>query len=57
MEEYIQLLAEKAQRRRRMFNWEITTYDFEAYYPSIVYNDALTSNENVPIKPPVSIYN
>ncbi|GJR42544.1 hypothetical protein Tco_1310647 [Tanacetum coccineum] len=26
-------------------------------YPAIVYNDALTSNENVPSKPPISIYN
>ncbi|GKB77098.1 hypothetical protein Tco_0943993 [Tanacetum coccineum] len=46
------------------FNWEIATYgksycrdldfftDFEADYPAIVYNDALTSNENVPSKPP-----
>nr|GEX31743.1 ribonuclease H-like domain-containing protein [Tanacetum cinerariifolium] len=31
--------------------------DFEADYPAIVYNDALTLNENVPSKPPVSIYN
>ncbi|GJZ90507.1 hypothetical protein Tco_0662434 [Tanacetum coccineum] len=31
--------------------------DFEADYSAIVYNDALTSNENVPSKPPVSIYN
>nr|GEW07781.1 hypothetical protein [Tanacetum cinerariifolium] len=41
MEEYIKLQAEKDQRQ----------------YPTIVYNDALTSNENVSSKPPVSIYN
>ncbi|GJY43091.1 hypothetical protein Tco_0431304 [Tanacetum coccineum] len=46
MKEYIKLQAEKAQR-----------HDFETDYPAIVYNDALTSNENVPSKPPVSLYN
>ncbi|GJS63703.1 hypothetical protein Tco_0678267 [Tanacetum coccineum] len=40
MEEYIKLQAEKAQR-----------HDFEANFPSIVYNDALTSNENVSPEP------
>ncbi|GJS04195.1 hypothetical protein Tco_0320703 [Tanacetum coccineum] len=45
MEEYIKLQAEKAQRH------------FEVEFPAIVYNDALTSNENVLSKPPVSIYN
>ncbi|GJW50339.1 hypothetical protein Tco_0091690 [Tanacetum coccineum] len=69
MEEYSKLQAEKAQRHGRMFNWEITTYgkvycdnlefftDFEADFPSIVYNDALTSNQNVSSEPTVSIYN
>ncbi|GJS85523.1 hypothetical protein Tco_0752064 [Tanacetum coccineum] len=69
MEEYIKLQVEKSQRRGQTFNWETATYgksycddldfftDFEADYPAIVYNDALTSNENVPSKPPVSIYN
>ncbi|GKB33855.1 hypothetical protein Tco_0873256 [Tanacetum coccineum] len=69
IEEYIKLQAEKAQRRGRMFNWETNTYgksycddlvffaDFEAEYTAIVYNDALTLNENVPSKPHVSIYN
>ncbi|GJT74948.1 hypothetical protein Tco_1041673 [Tanacetum coccineum] len=67
--QYIKLQAEKAQRRGQMFNWETATYGksygddldfftgFKADYPAIVYNDALTSNENVPSKPPVSIYN
>ncbi|GJV00368.1 hypothetical protein Tco_1329638 [Tanacetum coccineum] len=31
--------------------------DFEADFPAIVYNDALTSNENVSPEPTVSIYN
>ncbi|GKC49377.1 hypothetical protein Tco_1072122 [Tanacetum coccineum] len=69
MEEYIKLQAEKGQGRGWTFNWETATYDksycddldffidFKADYPAIVYNDALTSNENVPSKPPVSIYN
>nr|GEU90069.1 hypothetical protein [Tanacetum cinerariifolium] len=41
MEEYIKLQAKKAQRRD---------------YPAIVYNDALTSNENVSSEPTISIY-
>ncbi|GKB40406.1 putative reverse transcriptase domain-containing protein, partial [Tanacetum coccineum] len=69
MEEYIKLQAEKAQRHGWTYNWETVTYgksycddlefftDFEADYPSIVYNDALTSNVNVPSKTLVSIYN
>nr|GEX14705.1 putative reverse transcriptase domain-containing protein [Tanacetum cinerariifolium] len=67
MEQYIKLQAEKAPRLGRMFNWETATYgksycndldifiDFEADYLAIVYNDALTSNENFPSKPPVKI--
>ncbi|GJV62699.1 hypothetical protein Tco_1473527 [Tanacetum coccineum] len=63
MEEYIKVQAEKAQRRGRTFNWETATYgkyycddldfftDLEADYPAIVYNDALTSNENVSSEP------
>ncbi|GJX04426.1 hypothetical protein Tco_0190342 [Tanacetum coccineum] len=59
MEEYIKLQAEKARRRDQTFNWETTTHgkiycdnldfftDFEANFLAIVYNDALTSNENV----------
>ncbi|GJT41397.1 hypothetical protein Tco_0941262 [Tanacetum coccineum] len=62
MEEYIKLQAKKAKRRGRTFNWETATYDksysddLDFDYPAIVYNDALTSNENVSSKPPVSIY-
>ncbi|GJV78544.1 hypothetical protein Tco_1514414 [Tanacetum coccineum] len=63
MEEYIKLQAGKAQRRGRTFNWETATYgkiycdnldfftDFEANFPAIVDNDALTSNENVSPEP------
>nr|GEW80081.1 hypothetical protein [Tanacetum cinerariifolium] len=59
MDEYIKLKAEKAQRRSQTFNWETATYGnadydnldfftyFEVDFPGIVYNDALTSNENV----------
>ncbi|GJS49898.1 hypothetical protein Tco_0600019 [Tanacetum coccineum] len=67
MEEYIKLQAKKAQRHGRTFNWETTTYGksycddldfftyFEADYLAIVYNDALTSNENVSSEPTINI--
>ncbi|GJX49559.1 hypothetical protein Tco_0276404, partial [Tanacetum coccineum] len=63
MEEYIKLHAKKAQRRGRTFNWETATYgkvycdnldfftDFEADFPPIFYNDALTSNKKVSSEP------
>ncbi|GKD89430.1 hypothetical protein Tco_1364937 [Tanacetum coccineum] len=69
MEEYIQLMADKARGRDQTFNWETATYgkvycedldsftDFETNFPAIVYNDALTSNQNVSSEPTVSIYN
>ncbi|GJS11979.1 hypothetical protein Tco_0368775 [Tanacetum coccineum] len=69
MEEYIQLMADKARGRDHMFNWETATYDeeycddlnsftdFETDFPAIVYNDASTSNQNVSSEPTVSIYN
>ncbi|GKB51184.1 hypothetical protein Tco_0901937, partial [Tanacetum coccineum] len=62
MEEYIELHAKKTQRHGQTFNWQTATYgkvycdnldyftDFEADFPAIVYNDALTSNENVSSK-------
>ncbi|GJX52776.1 hypothetical protein Tco_0281145 [Tanacetum coccineum] len=68
MEEYIRLEEEKARKRRKVFNWETATYgkvycedldsftDFETNFPSIVYNDALTSNQNVSSKPTVIRY-
>ncbi|GJU29474.1 hypothetical protein Tco_1173063 [Tanacetum coccineum] len=69
MEEYIQLMADKAQGRDQTFNWETGTYtkkycddldsftDFKTDFPAIVYNDAPTSNQNVSSEPTVSIYN
>ncbi|GJV81202.1 hypothetical protein Tco_1517072 [Tanacetum coccineum] len=69
MEEYIELHAKKTQRHGQTFNWQTATYgkvycdnldyftDFEADFPAIVYNDALTSNENVSSKLTVSIFN
>ncbi|GJW85508.1 hypothetical protein Tco_0158653 [Tanacetum coccineum] len=69
MEEYIQLMADKARRRGQTFNWETATFgreygddfdlfiNFETYIPAIVYNDASTSYHNVSSEPTVSIYN
>ncbi|GJU27262.1 hypothetical protein Tco_1165883 [Tanacetum coccineum] len=69
MEEYIQLMADKARGCDKTFNWETATYgkeycddldsftDFEIDFPAIVYNDASTSNQNVSSEPTVSIYN
>ncbi|GKD69712.1 hypothetical protein Tco_1323802 [Tanacetum coccineum] len=69
MEEYIQLIADKARGRDQTYNWETATYskeycndldsftDFETNFPTIVYNDAPTSNQIVSSEPTVSIYN
>ncbi|GJR61220.1 hypothetical protein Tco_1503382 [Tanacetum coccineum] len=69
MEEYIQLMADKARGSEHTFNWETATYgevycedldsftDFKTDFPAIVYNDASTSNQNVSSEPTVSIYN
>ncbi|GJR37484.1 hypothetical protein Tco_1213168 [Tanacetum coccineum] len=69
MEEYIQLMADKAQSRGQTFNWETATcgnvycddldsfIDFETNFPAIIYNDTSTSNQNVSSEPTVSIYN
>ncbi|GJZ29383.1 hypothetical protein Tco_0574030 [Tanacetum coccineum] len=69
MEEYIQLMDDKARGRDQAFNWETATYskeycddldsftNFETDFPAIVYNDASTSNRNVSSEPTVSIYN
>ncbi|GJW16634.1 zinc finger, CCHC-type containing protein [Tanacetum coccineum] len=63
MEEYIQLMADKARGHDQTFNWETTTYgkvycedldsftDFDTDFPAIVYNDILTSNQNVSSEP------
>nr|GEU28704.1 hypothetical protein [Tanacetum cinerariifolium] len=67
MEEYIKLQAEKTQRCGWMFNWQAATYgkiycddhdyfiDFEADYPAVVYDDALTLNENVSLEPTINM--
>ncbi|GJY33137.1 hypothetical protein Tco_0417606 [Tanacetum coccineum] len=69
MEEYIRLQEEKAQKAGRTFNWQTATYgkpevsysndldffkDFENEFPTIVYNDALTSKSDFLTKPTVS---
>ncbi|GJT55659.1 hypothetical protein Tco_0990713 [Tanacetum coccineum] len=65
LEEYIQLMADKAHKRGQMFDWETATYgkiyddidlfkDFEAYFPAIVYNDALASDPKVSSEPTVT---
>ncbi|GJT78871.1 hypothetical protein Tco_1045596 [Tanacetum coccineum] len=53
MEEYIQLMADKARGRDQTFNWETATYgevycedldsfkDFETDFPTIVYNGCI----------------
>ncbi|GKF52697.1 hypothetical protein Tco_0159607, partial [Tanacetum coccineum] len=65
MEEYIQLMADKARGHDQTFNWETATYgqvycddsdlftDFETNFPAIVYNDASTSNQNVSSEPTI----
>ncbi|GKB27861.1 hypothetical protein Tco_0867262 [Tanacetum coccineum] len=67
MEEYIQLIADKARGRDQTYNWETATYskeycndldsftDFETNFPTIVYNDAPTSNQIVSSEPNLSI--
>ncbi|GJZ59907.1 hypothetical protein Tco_0615723 [Tanacetum coccineum] len=68
IEEYIQLMADKAHKRGQMFDWETATYckiyddidlfkDFEADFPAIVYNDALASDPEVSSEPTVSPHN
>ncbi|GJU76967.1 hypothetical protein Tco_1274037 [Tanacetum coccineum] len=65
MEEYIQLMDDKAHKRGQMFDWKTATYgkiyddidlfkDFEADFPAIVYNDALASDPKVSSEPTVT---
>ncbi|GJY91378.1 hypothetical protein Tco_0506574, partial [Tanacetum coccineum] len=62
MEEYIQLMADKAHKHGQMFDWETHTYgkiyddidlfkDFEADFLPIVYNYALASDLKVSSEP------
>ncbi|GJZ43536.1 hypothetical protein Tco_0590791 [Tanacetum coccineum] len=70
MEEYIRLEEEKAQKRRKVFNWETATYgkiwydedvhdlrSVETEFPAIVLNDALTSEVMLSYEPTVSPLN
>ncbi|GJU91553.1 hypothetical protein Tco_1303976 [Tanacetum coccineum] len=70
MEEYIRLEEEKARRRGKVYNWETATYGkiwdnedvhdlgfFETEFPTIVFNDTLTSEETLLCEPTVSSLN
>ncbi|GJV18833.1 hypothetical protein Tco_1367853 [Tanacetum coccineum] len=70
MEEYIRLEEEKAQKRRKVFNWETAKYgkiwydkdvhdliSVETEFPAIVFNDNLTSNETLFCEPTISSLN
>ncbi|GJR65492.1 hypothetical protein Tco_0011557 [Tanacetum coccineum] len=70
MEEYIRLEEEKAQKRRKVFNWETATYgkiwydedvhdlrSVETEFPAIVLNDAFTSEVMLSYEPMVSPLN
>ncbi|GKC95142.1 hypothetical protein Tco_1160584 [Tanacetum coccineum] len=68
MEEYIQLMADKAHKHGQIFYWETATYDkiyddidlfkeFKGDFPAIVYNDALASDPEVSSEPTVSPHN
>ncbi|GKA82022.1 hypothetical protein Tco_0788770 [Tanacetum coccineum] len=70
IEEYIRLEEEKAQKHRKVFNWETSKYgriwydedvhdlrSFETEFPAIIFNDNLTSNETLSCEPTVSSLN
>ncbi|GJY92387.1 hypothetical protein Tco_0508169 [Tanacetum coccineum] len=70
MEEYIRLEEEKARRRGKVYNWETATYgkiwdnedvhdlgSVETEFPSIVFNDTLTSEATLSCEPTVSSLN
>ncbi|GJY17881.1 hypothetical protein Tco_0389372 [Tanacetum coccineum] len=70
MEEYIRLEEEKARRRGKVYNWETGTYgkiwdnedvhdlgSVETEFPSIVFNDTLTSETTLSCEPTVSSLN
>ncbi|GJR07816.1 hypothetical protein Tco_0790468 [Tanacetum coccineum] len=70
MEEYIRLKEEKAQKRRKVFNWETAKYgriwydedvhdlrSVETEFPAIIFNDNLTSNKTLSCEPTVSFLN
>ncbi|GJY34729.1 hypothetical protein Tco_0419198 [Tanacetum coccineum] len=70
MEEYIRLEEEKAHRHGKVYNWETTTYgkiwdnedvhnlgSVETKFPTIVFNDTLTSEAALSYEPMVSSLN
>ncbi|GJW03299.1 hypothetical protein Tco_1562155 [Tanacetum coccineum] len=70
MEEYIRLEEEKARRRGKVYNWETATYgkiwdnedvhelgSVETEFPTIVFNDMLTSKATLSCEPAVSSLN
>ncbi|GKF35804.1 hypothetical protein Tco_0112562, partial [Tanacetum coccineum] len=70
MEEYIRLEEEKAQKCRKVFNWETAKYgriwydedvhdlrSIETEFPAIIFNDNLTLNETPSCEPTVSSLN
>ncbi|GKC39914.1 hypothetical protein Tco_1052298 [Tanacetum coccineum] len=70
MEEYIRLEEEKARRRGKVYNWETATYgkiwcdedvhdlrSVETEFPTIFYNDALTSEVALLCEPTISPLN
>ncbi|GJT01653.1 hypothetical protein Tco_0822822 [Tanacetum coccineum] len=70
MEEYIRLEEEKARRRGKVYNWETATYgkiwdnenihdlgSVETEFPTIVFNDTLTSEATLWCEPTVSSLN
>ncbi|GKA70653.1 hypothetical protein Tco_0776792 [Tanacetum coccineum] len=70
MEEYIRLEEEKAQKRRKVFNWETAKYGRIWYdedvqdlrsvkneFPAIAFDDSFTSGETLSCEPRVSSLN
>ncbi|GJW42534.1 hypothetical protein Tco_0071333 [Tanacetum coccineum] len=70
MEEYIKLEEEKAQKRRKVFNWETAKYgriwydedihdlrSVETEFPSIAFNDEVSSEKTLSCEPTVSSLN
>ncbi|GJZ60755.1 hypothetical protein Tco_0616571 [Tanacetum coccineum] len=70
MEEYIRLEEEKARRHGKVYNWETATYgkiwndedvhdlrSVETEFPTIVFNDAFTSEVTLSCEPTVSPLN
>ncbi|GKF71657.1 hypothetical protein Tco_0207771, partial [Tanacetum coccineum] len=67
MEEYIRLEEEKAQKHRKVFNWETAKYgkisydedihnlrSVETKFPAIAFNDEVSSEKTLSCEPMVS---